>query len=366
MVMRGGEVRVSGVDACPVVVPLDRPIRTASGTIGEAPLLLLDLHTDAGVTGRAYLFGFQAATLAPLQALVRALAAAVQGDPLAPLELDRTLRARFALLGTRGLLGMALSGLDTAAWDAAAHAAGLPLVRLLGGAPRPVRAYLGNGIGVIPVAEVAETAARLAAEGLPGMKIRLGRPAAGEDVAAVRAARRALPDGVALLADFNQSLSVAEAIRRGQALDEEGLGWIEEPVRADDFRGAAQVAAAVRTPIQLGENLASAFEMHEALRAGAADVLMADAQQIGGVTGWLRAAALAHAHGVPLSSHLFQEVSAHLLPLSPTADWLEYMSLADPILAEPLRPVDGALTAPARPGIGLAWDDAAVRRYRIA
>jgi mandelate racemase len=106
--------------------------------------------------------------------------------------------------------------------------------------------------------------------------------------------------------------------------------------------------------------------MHQALRAGAADVVMADAQQIGGVTGWLRAAAVAHAWGTALSSHLFQEVSVHLLAVSPTGAWLEYMNVADPVLAEPLRPVQGRVEAAERPGIGIGWDEAAVRRYRVA
>ncbi len=342
------KLRVRGVETHPVVVPLARPIRTASGAIGEAPLLLIDLLTDEGVAGHAYLFGYQPFTLAALDHLVRSLAESIEGDAVVPFELARKLRTRVALLGTRGLVGMALSGLDMAAWDAFACALGMPLVTALGGARRPTRAYLGNGIGVIPVGEIPETAAALA-----------------DDVAAVRAARRALPDGIALMADFNQSLTVAEAIRRGQALDDEGLAWIEEPVRADDFSGCASVAAGVRTPVQIGENFCAAFEMDAALRARASDLVMADAQQIGGVTGWMSAASVAQTGGVPLSSHLFPEVSAHLMCVSPTADWLEYMNVADPVLAQPLAAVDGAITPSDRPGSGVTWDTGAVRRYRV-
>ncbi len=253
-----------------------------------------------------------------------------------------------------------------AAWDVLTCGIGVPLVTLLGGERRPIRAYLGNGIGVIPPAEVADEAGKLATEGFRAIKIRIGRPSFADDLAAVRAARRALPDGVALMADFNQALGVSEAIRRGQALDDEGLYWIEEPVRADDFRGCADVAAAVRTPVQIGENFESLFEMHEALRLSASDFVMADAQRIGGITGWLRASALAQTFGREISSHLFQEVSAHVLAAAPTGDWLEYMNLADPVLAEPLLASDGALMASGRPGIGLVWDETAVRRFRIA
>lgn len=358
-------LHVRDVGISPVVVPLPWPIRTASGAITDAPLLLIDLHTDEGVTGRAYLFGYQTLTLKPLGDLVLAMAAMIKGDAVAPLELVRKIRGRFTLLGARGLIGMALSGVDMAAWDALGIVSGQPLATLLGGAPKPVRAYLGNGIGIIPVSEVSEAAARLAGQGLPAIKIRLGREAFADDLAAVRAARRSIPEHVLLMADFNQSLTVAEAIRRGTALDAEGLYWIEEPVRADDFEGCARVAAAVSTPVQIGENFSSAFEMHAALRCGAADFAMADAQQIGGVTGWLAAAALAQTHGTELSSHLFQEVSAHLLAVSPTGAWLEYMNAADPILVEPLAVVGGMLSASMRPGIGIVWDDKAVQKYRV-
>jgi mandelate racemase len=281
-----------------------------------------------------------------------------------PLDLDRAMRARFTLFGgARGLQGMAVAGIDMAAWDALAASAGLPLAVLLGGAPRPIPAY--NSLGMIPADEAADAAAKTVAAGFRGLKIKVGWPTLAGDLAAVRAARRALPDDVALMVDFNQSLTVAEALRRGRALDAEGVTWIEEPVRADDYRGSAEVAAALATPVQIGENFSGAFEMEEALRLRAADLVMPDVQQIGGVTGWLRAAALAQAAGIPCSSHLFIEASAHLLAVTPTCHWIEYLDVAAPVLAEPLHPVDGALVAPSRPGLGLAWDAAAVRRYAL-
>jgi mandelate racemase len=218
---------------------------------------------------------------------------------------------------------------------------------------------------MIPVDEASDVAEKTVAAGFRGLKIKIGWPSLAQDLAVVRAARRALPDDVALMVDFNQSLTVAEAFRRGRALDGEGLTWIEEPVGADDHRGTAEVAAALATPIQIGENFAGPFDMAEALRLGASDLVMPDVQQIGGVTGWLRAAALAQAAGVPCSSHLFIEASAHLLAVTPTAHWIEYLDVATPILAEPLSPIEGMLAAPRRPGLGLAWDEAAVRRYAL-
>jgi mandelate racemase len=167
------------------------------------------------------------------------------------------------------------------------------------------------------------------------------------------------------MVDYNQSLTPPEAIRRGHALDGEGVYWIEEPVRADDLRSCAEVAAKVDTPIQIGENLNGVLEMSEASTLHASDYVMPDLQQIGGVTGWLEAAALARTAGTPMSNHLFVEASAHLLAVTPTRHWLEYLDLAGPVLEEPAQIVDGNLAAPDRPGIGLTWDADAIAHYRV-
>jgi len=124
-----------------------RPLRTSTGAIEAAPLLLLDLQTDDDVTGHAYLFGIHPFTLAPLCSLVESLGGMVVGDRLAPFEIERKLRARLTLLGPHNLTGMALSGVDMAAWDALARARDMPLATLLGGRPAPVPAYNSNGLG---------------------------------------------------------------------------------------------------------------------------------------------------------------------------------------------------------------------------
>lgn len=355
---------VSGIHTTPVVAPLKTPIVTAVGTLGEAALLLIDVTTKEGVTGRAYLLCYQRFALKPMDELVKALGATIVGDTVAPAEIEPKLRRAFTLFGgTRGLAGIAISGLDMALWDALGQAASLPLATLLGGGPRPIRAY--NSLGMLSGKNAAAEAEKALAGGFTAIKFKIGWPTVEEDLAAVRAARKAVPDGVALMVDFNQSLSVPEAIRRCRALDDEGLTWIEEPVRCDDFRGCAQVAAAAHTPIQIGENFAGTFDMEAALHASACDFVMPDPQQIGGVSGWLRAAALAHAAGKPCSSHIFIEASAHLLAVTPTCHYLEFLDSAGAVLQEPPRVIDGTVTASSRPGIGLAWDEAAVKRYRL-
>jgi len=356
-------VKVRSLRARPVLVPLKRPPVSASGGIPAAALVLIDLETDGGITGHSYVFAFASWALGPVVGCLQAMLEMIKGDALAPLEIEAKLRARLTLLDTPGLVGLALAGIDMAAWDALAQAHRVPLVTLLGGALKPIAAYNSTGLWLKPVDTLADEAEALLAEGFRAVKLRLGRDDAAQDVAAVRAVKARIGERVTLMCDFNQRLTVNEAILRGRALDGEGLYWIEEPVRHDDYEGYARIAADVKTPIQTGENLVDTFEMARAIAARSLDYVMPDVQRIGGVTGWLRAAALAHAHGIEMSSHLFPEFSVHLLGATPTCHWLEFMDWAEPVLREPLRVKDGLAQIPDRPGAGIVWNEDAVQRY---
>ena len=355
---------VRSIDTTLVVVPMRRALGTSVMRVAQAPLLLIDLHTEEGLTGRAYLFCYLEGAGPAAAALVRDAAAVLAGKTAAPAEVRRLLDARFRLIGARGLVSMAMAGIDVACWDALAIAAGLPLVSLLGAPPRAIPAYNSNGLGLLEQQAAADEALELLGEGFRGIKMRLGRPRAQDDVAAARAVRRVLPEDVALMVDFNQALSPAAARERCAQLDDEGLYWIEEPVRHDDYAASADLAALLRTPVQIGENFAGPRAMAQALAQRASDFVMPDLERIGGVTGWIAAAALADSAGIEVSSHLFPETSAHLLAATPTAHWLEYVDWADAILQEPLKVVDGCVTPPDRPGNGLNWNMDAVKRYR--
>lgn len=355
-----------GLRARAVSAPMRIQPRAATGSIPNAALVLVDLETEEGITGRSYLFAFSPMTFKPIIETLHGLAPLIVGDPVAPLDLYAKLRQRLTLIDTPGIVGLALSAIDMCAWDALAIARDVPLVTLLGGTPRPVRAYNSCGLWVGDVAALPDQASQLLAEGgFNAIKMRLGRDDFAQDLAAVRAVKARIGDGVALMSDFNQRLTVNEAIRRGCALDDEGLTWIEEPVRHDDYAGCARIAAAMHTPLQTGENLLNPFEMVQALEAKAMDFVMPDIQRIGGVSGWLRAAALAHAHGMEMSSHLFPEFSCHVLAATPTCHYLEYVDWASPILQEPTVIRDGHAIIPERPGAGIAWDEAAVARYLV-
>lgn len=358
--------RIRRLAARAVAVPMKRPLATSTGAISVAPLLLIDLEAEGGITGRSYLFGLMQQNLKPLAALVELMGEMVKGDALVPFELEAKLRKRHTLLGVHNIVLFAMSGIDMAAWDALGQALGQPLVRLLGGAPRPVLAYNSKGLGIMPPKALGREAEELVAEGFRAVKLRLGRPEAADDLAALRAVKKAIGPGITLMVDFNQGLTVAQALERGRMIDAEGgVHWIEEPVRADDFAGNARITREIATPIQIGENFMGSEQMAQALAAGACDYVMPDAQRIGGVTGWMRAAALAQGAGLEMSSHLFPEVSSHLLAVTPTCHWLEYVDWADPVLEEPARLKDGHVIVPERPGIGMRWDEKAVKRFQL-
>jgi len=353
-------IRAAGVE-----VPMKLPLGTSAGTIRSAPLLLIDLETEEGVTGRSYLFCYLPAAASAIATVLGEVERIVAGERVAPADLWEKLARRFKLIGVQGIVRMAMAGFDVACWDALALAAGKPLVTLLGGVPRPILAYNSNGLGLMAPEAAADEAERLLEGGFRAVKLRLGHPTLQADLAALRAVRRRLPDSVKLMVDFNQALSLEEALQRGRAIDREGIYWIEEPIRHDDYRGCAELARELATPVQIGENFSLPQAMAEALAAGACDCVMPDLERIGGVTGWQRAASLAAERAVPMSSHLFPEASAHLLAVTPTCHFLEYVDWADAILAEPLCIVDGAAVIPARPGTGVVWDEKALERYRM-
>jgi mandelate racemase len=270
------------------------------------------------------------------------------------------------LVGREGISLIAVSGLDMAAWDALAKAAGVPLAVHLGGTVGPVPAYNSNGLWLTPVSELADEAAALVAEGgFTGLKLRLGRDRLSDDRAAIAAVRQAAGDEIKLMCDFNQGLSLGDALARCHALDDEGLYWFEEPITYDNIPGYAQLARQLKTPVQLGENFYGPRQMYQAVLAGAGDYVMPDLMRIGGVSGWLRAGSIAGAAGIPMSTHLYPEIAAHLMRVTDTAHWLEWQDWADPILSEPFQLEDGHLIVPDRPGQGIEWDEKAVARFAM-
>ena len=329
-------------------------------------VILIDLLTEEGIVGRSYLEPYVVKSLHYLVPALNDLGSALKGRRVAPIELFDAARKSLHFVGYEGLSMIAASGLDMAAWDALARAAKLPLCVLLGGSIGPVKSYNSNGLWLKAPAAVAEEAIQLRDEGgFAGLKLRLGRDRAADDLATLDAVRKAVGDDMELMVDFNQGLDLADALRRCHMIDGHGLAWIEEPILYDNLDGHAQLAAELSTPIQIGENFYGPRAMHSALQKKACDLVMPDFMRIGGVTGWIRAAAIAGAAGIPVSTHLYPEVAAHMMRVTETAHWLEWQDWTDPLLQRPYLVKDGLLHIPDVPGVGLDWNEDAVKRYLV-
>jgi mandelate racemase len=359
--LRSATLTFKSIRARPVVLKLKRPVIARIATITDWPLILIDLFTNEGVVGRSY---FEPYTVKAMKYLVPALhdlGDMLKGRELAPVELYELARKSLHFVGYQGLSMIAVSGLDLAAWDARAKAANVPLCVFLGGSVGPVRAYNSNGLWLQEPHAVAAESIELRDEGgFTGLKLRLGRDRLRDDLETIEAVRNAVGDDTALMIDFNQGLNLADALQRCHAIDDLGLTWIEEPIVYDNFDGFAQLAAELKTPIQIGENFYGPRDVHTALQKKACDFVMPDFMRIGGVTGWLRAAAIAGAAGIPVSTHLYPEVAAHVMRVTEIAHWLEWQDWADPILLKPYDIKDGLLHIPNVPGVGLEWNEDAI------
>ncbi len=347
-----------------VILKLKRPIVARIGTIAEWPLILIDLKTEEGVVGRSYLAPYITKAIRYLVPALQDMSEMLKGQPVSPMDLYETTRKSLHFVGYEGLSMVAVSGLDMAAWDALAKAAGMPLCVLLGGSVGPVKSYNSNGLWLEAPEAVAEQSIELRDEGgFAGLKLRLGRNNPKDDVAAVKAVRRTVGEDMALMADFNQGLDLAEALRRCHMVDELELAWLEEPIVYDNFDGYAQLARDLKTPLQIGENFYGPRDLHKALRMNACDLVMPDFMRIGGVTGWLRAAGIAGAAGVPVSTHLYPEVGAHVMRVTETAHWLEWQDWTEPVLQTPYKVKDSHIQIPDVPGVGLEWNEDVVRAH---
>jgi len=354
-------ITIDNVRVAAYEVPTDRP--ESDGTLKWKATTCVICEVTAGkVTGLGYTYSD--ASIARL--INSKLASLVIGkDAFATAALHQVLKHELRNLGDVGLGAMAVSALDVALWDALAIASGQKLAAMLGGEAKPVRAYNSSGLGLMGPQATAEEALKLLEGGFSGVKLRLGYPTLEDDVAVARAVRKAVPDHVAIQTDYNQALTVAEAIRRGRALEDEGIYWIEEPPRHDDWRGNAAIARALHVPLQLGENLNGPEAMLEAVAEDACDYVMPDVNRIGGVTGWLHAAGIAAARGMAMSSHLLPEISVHLLAATPTCHWLEYVDWADAVLEEPAKLEKGHVVVPSTPGTGVRWNEKAIERFKV-
>lgn len=359
--------RIARVDTAIVRLPLERPVITPLHHILAVDTVAVTLHADDGTQGVAWLWCFGEARARVLEAAVRDLAAFVVGaDPRETATLWAKLFRESNFLGRAGATMIAQSALDTACWDVKARLVGEPLWRLLGGSRRPLPAYAGGLFLNDPLDVILAEARGYLAQGFRAIKMRAGAARLADDVERVGAVRDAIGPDVALMIDVVQGWTADQAIRAGRELARFDLGWIEDPVAFDDHGGLAKVAAALDVPVCAGENDYGLTGFARLIGGGCIDIAMPDLQRVGGVSEWMRVAALADASRLPVTPHVFHEVSVHLASAVPNATLIEHVPWWDRLWVEPLPVVDGTLTAPDRPGLGLAFDWDALDALRLS
>jgi L-alanine-DL-glutamate epimerase-like enolase superfamily enzyme len=341
-------------------VPLRTPTSDAKVFTGrqkpltQVAMLLAEVATDDGHAGLGFSYSKRAGGPG-LYAHAKEIAPDLLGeDPSDTGRLWDKLQWAGASVGRGGLAVQAIAAFDVALWDLKAKRAGLPLAKLLGAYRDSVRAYnTSGGFLSTPLEEVLDNAQAALARGVGGIKLKVGHPDARVDLERVEAFRKRFGDDVPLMVDANQQWDRPTANRMGRRLERYNLVWIEEPLASDDAEGHARLAAALDTPIATGEMLTSVAEHARMLEANAADYLQPDAPRVGGITPFLKVAALADHRGVLIAPHFAMELHLHLAAAQPRETWVEHFDWLEPLFNEHLELRDGRMLVPNRPGLGL-------------
>ena len=346
-------------------LPLEPMGDAGHGAIDSEELITVQVRAD-GLVGHGYAYTIGRGGRAVQAAIEHDLAPLLLGqDPSDVGALWELLWRRTLYVGRGGLVSFAIAALDIALWDLRGLREGKPLYQLLGGAARPIPAY-GSGVDLPkPLDALLQQVQSFLDRGLPGVKVKVGRPDPADDEARVRAVRDLIGDKTHLMLDANMGWTAGEALERGRRLEAYDLLWLEEPTIPEDVPGHARLASSLRTPIAVGESLHSPHEFERYVQEQAVGVVQIDPVTNGGITASLRALQLADAARLPTSSHYTDELSAHLLCASHNPIYLEKHAFAlDPYLQEPQRVESGHVTPTETPGTGMRFDEAALAPFR--
>jgi L-alanine-DL-glutamate epimerase-like enolase superfamily enzyme len=356
-------MKITDVRTALVDIPLPAPVKTAIHDIRSAGAVLVSVDTDDSVTGEGIVFAMNGDRLDALDKTVRGLAPRVIGRD--PAHVEAIWQDIYG--NDRGNDTVAvLSAFDTACWDIVGKALDWPLYRIFGASRERVPTYASGGLWLSrTIDELVAEARDFVAAGFRAMKLRVGNARPLDDVERAAAVREAIGPDIALMVDANQGFDAAQAIALGRALAPFDIGWFEEPVAATDRAGHAEVRAAVPMAVASGENEFTRYGIRALIEAGGADVLMPDLQRIGGLTEMRRAAALAAAYDLPVSTHIFTEQSLSLAGSAPNCMSVEHMPWFAPLYREKVVLEDGDLLMPTGPGLGFTFDPDSVDRYRI-
>ena len=349
-----------------VLLPLKTPVSDAKVLTGrqkpmaDGAILFAEIRSDQGFQGLGFSYAIRAGGPAQF-AHAQEIAPTLLGeDPSDIAKIWTKLAWAGASVGRSGVAAQAIAAFDTALWDLKAKRAQLPLAKLLGAHADSVPTYNTSG-GYLhtPIEELLDNAAASVAGGMGGIKVKVGQPDWRTDIARLEAVRERLGDDIPLMVDANQQWDRPTAMRMGRILEQFNLVWIEEPLDAYDVEGHAHLAQSLDTSIATGEMLSSVGEHQRLIDAGAVDILQPDAPRIGGITPYLRLAALADAKNLDLAPHFVMELHLHLAATYPRSTWVEHFDWLDPLFHERLEIRGGRMHLSARPGLGLTLSEQA-------
>jgi L-alanine-DL-glutamate epimerase-like enolase superfamily enzyme len=362
-------MKIKRVTATIVNLPADEPLTGAVVSPGSVrPHVLVEIETDEGAEGIGFTF-FGARLTGALRAAVEALGELIIGDdPLAIGAIRAKCAESASGAGPEGIYLLALSAIDFALWDIKGKAFGQPLWRLLGGDGQPVPTYASGALmRGLDLKTTLASAGKLIEAGFREVKMQLALPGEttpAREIEQARLVREAVGPDVRLMCDINQRWRVDEAISIGRRLEDIGFFWLEDIAAPDDYPGLARIAAALATPLAGGEYVYGLAPFRHMLEAGSVDIAMVDPFRVGGISNWLKAAAIAEGFNLPVVSHLAPEIQVHLIGAVPNGLTLEFMPWSVALFDNPPWPEKGMLTPPNGPGLGLSLNRKAVERYR--
>lgn len=361
------ETKIVSASAWLCDIPVETTRTDAIQAFLKQETVFVRLEMADGSVGTGYTYTIGTGGTAVLALLRQCMLAAVIGE-----DADRPEAVwRAAFNSTRAttigaITSLALAAIDTAVWDARSRRAGVPLWKLAGGASPSVPIYdtEGGWLHLTPD-ELVTQARESAARGLPGAKVKVGRPDARDDVERLTAVREAVGPSFHLMVDANQSLTSAEAIRRARLFTDLDLFWFEEPVPAEDVTGHALLARSTAIPIAVGESIYSVGHFKEYLAQGAASVIQVDVARVGGITPWLKIAHLAEAYNVKVAPHFLMELHLSLACAVPNALYIEHIPQLRAVTKSEVEIRDGRAFTPDEPGLGIDWDADAIEDLRV-
>ncbi len=359
-------MRITGFETTALRVPVREPF------VGSVKFecfnpVVVELSTDEGLRAHGVAMVFNNFNVGLLKSCVDALAEVVVGADLVRwAECWERLRRAGTRIGDDGLGVYAMAAVDMALWNLRAKALELPLAKLLGGCRDEVPVYASNYLWRDrSIDQLQKEAASLVAQGFKAMKMRMGWKTRNEDLQRLVAIREAVGPDIDIIVDVLWVWTVYESIVMGREMEKLGVLWLEDPIPTHDVAGLAEIAHALDMPVVAGENVSGKRGHRELFERRATDIAMIDVQAVGGVTEWMKTAALAEAYNLPVVSHLFDEFSLHLVAAIPNGTWTEHMPWWEAIYQDPPQPVKGWIKVPQTPGIGFELDRGAMARFRI-